>query len=187
MSMKEIAEWALNVANMRGAGYADVRIVDERNRALSTKNGKVGYAAVSESLGAGIRVLADHSWGFAATEDLSRKAIEETAARAVDIARASAKVKQEDVQLAPEKAVTAEWATPYKIDPFTTSVEQNLDLLLNIDAELRVVAGVTLAETNMNFRRYEQWFLSSEGANIHETKMTTGAGYAAYSFAETEI
>ena len=77
MSMKEIAEWALNVAEMRGAGYADVRIVDERNRALSTKNGKIGYAAVSESLGAGIRVLADHSWGFAATEDLSRKAIEE--------------------------------------------------------------------------------------------------------------
>jgi len=187
MNMKEIAEWALNVANARGADYADVRIVDERNRALSTKNGKVGYAAVSESLGAGIRVLADKSWGFAATEELSRTAIEATAAKAVDIARASAKVKQDDVQLAPEKPVTAEWATPYKIDPFTTSVEQNLDLLMKVDAELRSVAGVTLAETNMNFRRYEQWFLSTEGANIHETKMTTGAGYAAYSFSETEL
>jgi predicted Zn-dependent protease len=41
MSMKQIAEWALNVANARGADYADVRLVDERNRALSTKNGKV--------------------------------------------------------------------------------------------------------------------------------------------------
>src|SRR5437899_8779198 len=39
----------------------------------------------------------------------------------------------------------------------------------------------------MNFRRYEQWFFSSEGSNIHETKYTTGAGYAAYSFAGTEI
>ena len=34
-------------------------------------------------------------------------------------------------------------------------MEQNLDLLLKIDAELRSVAGVTLAETNMNFRREE--------------------------------
>ena len=47
--------------------------------------------------------------------------------------------------------------------------------------------GVTLAETNMNFRREEQWFASSEGANIHQTKYTTGAGYAAYAFAGNEI
>ena len=47
--------------------------------------------------------------------------------------------------------------------------------------------GVTLAETNMNFRREEQWFFSSEGANIHQTKYTTGAGYAAYAFAGSEI
>src|SRR5438270_3437061 len=39
----------------------------------------------------------------------------------------------------------------------------------------------------MNFRREEQWFFSSEGANIHQTKITTGAGYVAYSFAGSEI
>ncbi len=47
--------------------------------------------------------------------------------------------------------------------------------------------GVTLAETNLNFRREEQWFFSSEGANIHQTKYTTGAGYAAHAFAGSEI
>jgi TldD protein len=46
---------------------------------------------------------------------------------------------------------------------------------------------VTLAETNMNFRREEQWFVSSEDANIHQTKYTTGVGYAAYAFAGNEI
>ena len=74
-----------------------------------------------------------------------------------------------------------------KIDPFTISVEQNIDLLLKIDAELRSVAGVTLAETSMNFHREEQWFVSSEGSNIHQTKYTAGAGYAAYAFAGNEI
>ena len=39
----------------------------------------------------------------------------------------------------------------------------------------------------MNFRREEQWFVSSEGANIHQTKYTTGVGYAAYAFAGSEI
>ena len=47
--------------------------------------------------------------------------------------------------------------------------------------------GVTLAETNLNFRREEQWFFSSEGADIHQTKYTTGTGYAAYAFAGSEI
>ena len=185
--MNEILGWALNLAAQRGASYADARIVDDRSRSLATKNGKLGHASDAESQGIGIRVIADGAWGFAASKDLSRAVVEDTAARALAIARASARVKQEDVRLAPEKPVTAKWTTPYRIDPFTTSIEQNLDLLLRIDAELRAVSGVTLAETGMNFKREDSWFASSEGANIHQTKISTGAGYAAYAFAGTEI
>ncbi|HZR30265.1 MAG TPA: TldD/PmbA family protein [Terriglobales bacterium] len=187
MNIKQISEWALNATNQQGVSYADARIVDERDRGLATKNGKVGHASDSASLGLGIRVLANGAWGFAATESLTRAGVESTAAKAVEIARSSAMVKQEDVRLAPEKPITDEWTTPIKIDPFSKSIEENLDLLLNVDKELRAVQGITLAETNMNFRRYEQWFFSSEGANIHETKYTTGAGYAAFSFEGTEI
>jgi TldD protein len=118
---------------------------------------------------------------------LGRGAVEKTAAEAVAIARASARVKRQDVQIAPEKAAVAQWSTPFKIDPFSVSVEQNIDLLLAIDAALRSVEGVTLAETNLNFSREEQWFLSSEGADIHQTKLSTGAGFAAYAFAANEI
>ena len=185
--MKHVADWALDLAVLRGASYADARIVDERSRSLATKNGKIGHASDSESEGIGIRVLANGAWGFAASKELSRAAVEDTAARALSIAHASAQVKNEAVRLAPETPVVAEWATPIQIDPFTTSVEQNLELLLKIDAELRSVAGVTLAETSMNFKREESWFSSSEGASIHQTKYSTGAGYAAYSFAGTDI
>jgi len=185
--MRDIASWALNVAALRGASYADARIADDRSRALSTKNGRIGTASDSASVGAAVRVIADGAWGFAASDDLSRASVEATAARAVEIAEASAKVKQHDIRLAPEKPHTAVWTSPIKIDPFTISVEQNIELLLKIDSELRSVPGVTLAETNMNFRREEQWFVSSEGSNIHQTKYTTGTGYAAYAFAGSEI
>jgi TldD protein len=185
--MQYVANWALNLATLRGATYADVRIVAQRSRALTTKNGKVGSAADAESVGMSVHVLADGAWGFAASENLSRAAVEATADHAVEIARASARVKLHDVQMAPEKAATAEWSTPYKIDPFSISVEQNIDLLLKIDSELRGVEGVTLAETNLNFNREESWFVSSEGSDIHQTKVTTGAGYAAYAFAGNEI
>jgi TldD protein len=185
--MQDIASWALNVASLRGASYADARIVDERSRALATKNGKIGGASDAESLGLGVRVIADGAWGFAASDDLSRTAVESTAGRAVGIAKASARVKQQSVRLAPEKPAVAEWTSPHKTDPFTISVAQNLALLLNIDSELRAVAGVTLAETNMNFKREDQWFVSSEGANIHQRKYTSGVGYVAYAFAGSEI
>src|ERR1700746_3837015 len=140
--MKHVANWALNAAGARGAMYADFRVIAQRSRALSTKNGKVGSASDSESVGMNVRVIVDGSWGFAASAELGRGAVEATASRAVEIAKASARVKREDVRLAPEKPAVAEWSTPYKIDPFTVSVEQNIELLLKIDAELRSIAGI---------------------------------------------
>jgi TldD protein len=185
--MKQLADMILGTASQRGASYAEARFVDERSRSLGTKNGKVSTAAEGETSGVGVRVIADGAWGFAATKDLTREGVERCAAEAVSIAKASATVKTEPIRLAEEKAATAEWSSPCKIDPFSTSIAQNFGLLTDIDRELRSVAGVTLAETNLNFRRYEQWFYSSEGSDIHQTRTTTGAGYAAHAFAGTEI
>src|SRR5450432_292791 len=185
--MNETANWALNIAQLRGATYVDARVISHRSRALSTKNGKVGGAEDSESLGMGIRVIANGAWGFAATDNLARSSVEAAAALAVEVARASARVQVGPLQLTQEKPVVAEWATPHRIDPFTTSIEENLTLLLKVDNELHSVAGVTLTETNMNFDRIEQWYVSSEGAQIHQTKFSTGAGYTALAFAGNEI
>ena len=185
--MKDIAQWALDTATQRGAAYCDARLVSDRQRSLATKNGKIGHAADSESLGIGIRALVNKAWGFASTDDLSRRSVEATAARAVEIARASSRVQQLPIELAAEKPVTAEWETPCKIDPFTTSIEENLSLLMACDKEMRSVEGVTLAEAQLTLRRYEQWFYSSEGSDIHQTRFATGAGYDAYAFAGTEI
>lgn len=187
MSMKQIADQALNTVTLRGAQYADARIVDHRMRDLTTRNGKVGNAGSGESLGIGIRVLVDDSWGFASTDDLSRESVDRTADQAVQIARASARVKEQPIQLAPEPAAKIEWASPCKIDPFTTSIDENLDLLTRIDHELLTVKGVTMAESNLHFGRYEQWFYSTEGSDIHQTRVTTGAGFSALSFQGTEI
>jgi TldD protein len=185
--MKQIAGWALEAARLRSASHCEVRIVDERDRALATKNGKIGSASDSESMGCGIRVIADGAFGFAATEDLSQQGMERCAAEAVQVAKASARVKSSELRLAAEKPVQVDWASPCAIDPFGVSIEQNLDLLMKIDAELRAVNGVTLAEANLNFRRYEQWFYNSEGSEIHQTRVTTGAGFAAYAFAGEQI
>ena len=60
--MRDFANWALDTAKVRGATYADARVMDIRLRDLSTKNGQVGTLAESESYGIGIRVIAQGSW-----------------------------------------------------------------------------------------------------------------------------
>ena len=185
--MKDIASWALETAKLRGATHAEARIVDERNRALGTKNGKLASASDSESLGIGIRVVAAGAFGFAATDDLSRNGVQACAARAVEIAKASARVKSQELFLVPEPTAKTDWVSPCQIDPFAIPVEKNLEMLFAVDEEMRKVKGITLAETSMNFRRYEQWFFSSAGSEIHQTTITSGAGYAAYSFKGSEI
>ena len=185
--MQEWANLALDTARVRGATFADARVVDIRLRDLSTKNGQVGNLSESESLGLGVRVMAQGCWGFASTDRLTREGVQACAARAVAIARASALAKRHDVVLAPEDAHVDTWQNPFIKDPFAIPLERQLDLLLAADAAMRRVAGVTLAETSMQFRRIEQWYASSIGSRIHQLKMQSGAGIVATSFAGTEI
>lgn len=184
---RDWAGWALDTATQRGASYADVRVVSERHRAVSTKNGKAGTVADSESLGLGIRVIVDGAWGFAATDRLTRAAIDQTAAHAAAIARASAQVQRRRLELAPVEAYHAVWESPCAQDPFAIPVDQNLAVLLAVDRELRAVAGVTLAEAEMDFRRTRQLFVSTVGSEIDQTRVLSGAGYAATSFGDNEI
>src|SRR5690242_9026486 len=106
--MKDLASSALNIATQRGATYADVRVVNDRSRALATKNGKIGNASGMQSEGMSVRVIVDGAWGFASSAELGREAIQRTAAHAVEIATASAQVKQSDITLVPEKPVKVE-------------------------------------------------------------------------------
>src|ERR1700689_979247 len=102
--MRDFANWALETARLRGATYADARVMDIRLRDLSTKNGQGGTLAQSESLGIGIRVIAQGAWGFASTDRLTREGIAACAVQAVAIAKASALAKIHDVKMVPVEA-----------------------------------------------------------------------------------
>jgi TldD protein len=185
--MWEICTNALDSARLRGATYVDVRIMHLRQRDLTTKNGHVGTLAQSESLGLGIRVLANGAWGFASTDRLARDGVSSCAVQAVSIAKASALAKRSDVVMVPEQAYIDSWQSPFRVDPFEIPLETQLDLLLAADGEMRRIKGVTLTETGMQFRKIDSWFASSIGSRIHQRKVTSGCGIAATSFQGDEI
>jgi TldD protein len=185
--MRDLALAALDRSLRAGITYADVRAVESRQRHVSTKNGRIGHIDESESMGVGVRVVADGCWGFAATDDLTPAGLDAAVDLAIEIARSGATARKHEVQLAPEDAYKAEWVSTCAIDPFGVPVGEQAALLLRVDDELRRVDGVTLAEASMVFTRSRQVFASSMGSVIDQTRTVTGAGFSAHSFRGDEI
>src|SRR5882762_7816853 len=175
--MWDLCTNALDTARLRGAAYGDVRVMHLRQRDLTTKNGQVGTLSRCESIGLGIRVLANGAWGFASTDRLTRDGVAACSAQAVSIAKASAQAN----------VYVDSWQSPFRKDPFEIPLETQLALLLAADAEMRRVKGVTLTETDMQFRKIDSWFASSIGSRIHQRKVISGCGIAATSFQGDEI
>src|SRR5882762_8106869 len=173
---------SLDIARLRGATYADVRVMHLRQRDLTTKSGEVGTLGQSESIGLGIRVVVNGAWGFASTDQLTREGVAACAAQAVSIAKASALAKKEDVQLAAEPSYVDSWQGPCQKDPFEIPLEAQIDLLLKADAAMSQIKGVTLTETDLQFRKIDSWFASSIGSRIHQRKVISGCGVVATSY-----
>src|SRR5262249_35322611 len=162
--MKDYIEHALNVAELKSARYADIRIIERREQVASVKNGNVDGIGDQDTQGFGIRVLVDDSWGFASSAFLSTTEIERAAALAAQIARASGVVPTEPVDLGEPVKAVGRYTTPVAVDPFTVSLEQKLDLLFRADAIMRRNAGVKVAESNVLAVRNRKLFGNTEGA-----------------------
>ena len=86
---KRLADTAMTAAKGDGATYCDVRIGRYLRQFVITREDKVQNVVNTESTGVGIRVIANGTWGFAATSDLSADAVAKAARQAVQIAKAN--------------------------------------------------------------------------------------------------
>jgi TldD protein len=184
---ESIADIALNVAQLAGAEYADVRVVEMQRESIIAKNGKLESAQQISSVGFGVRVLIDGSWGFSSSREISSKEAEVVAKEAVAIGRASLLAQSKKVRLAPTVVVQDQWATPLVKDPFSVPLGEKLSLLDGAVSLLRSVAGVSIAEGFMNFWKRKQLFTSTEGRVIEQSTVFSGAGMSATSIKNGEI
>src|SRR5499426_3712428 len=172
--MKDLIDHALNIAKLKWARYADIRIVDRREQVVSVKNGNVDGIGDQASLGFGIRVLVNNSWGFASSAFLSKSEIERVTTLAVQIANASGIVPGERVELGEKVSAIGKYTTPIQIDPFAISLEEKLDLLFRADAIMRRNAGVKVTEGNVIAVRNHKLFANSDGASLEQILYESG-------------
>ncbi|MFN2231125.1 MAG: TldD/PmbA family protein [Anaerolineae bacterium] len=185
--MREWTERALNLAEVEGATYADVRLVRRETQDITVKNGVVQRLALNETQGFGVRVIADGAWGFASSHDLDPDEIDRVTAQAVEIARASALTRAEDVDLGPREVHTGHYRTPVEIDPFQVPLERKIELLLEAERQARGVPGVAVATSSLAFWRENKTFASSEGSYIEQEIVESGGGVSAIAVAEGEM
>ncbi len=185
--MNELLTLALNQAQLKGASYADVRILRTREQGLTVRNGRIQNANEVENAGFGIRVIVDGAWGFASSAILTADEVERVAAQAVAIARASALFQRERVVLGAAAAYQDRYATPYAIDPLTVPMEKKIELLLEADRLMRHDERIKVTHGNLVTLRKHQHFASTEGAAIEQEITETGAVIQAFAIEGGEI
>jgi TldD protein len=176
---KNLADLALSLAEDKGASYADVRIEQIEEENLSVSKGTAELIEKSTDFGFGIRVMVDGAWGFAASADVNEESIKETSRQAVELARASARVKDRDIILAPTEKIVDSYQTPMITDPFSVPLKEKLDFLLLLDGLMTSVSGVSQTECMMTFIKRNKLFASSEGSIIEQLIIQSGAGITA--------
>ncbi|MBN1933520.1 MAG: TldD/PmbA family protein [Anaerolineae bacterium] len=185
--MNEFTARALNLAQVKGATYADIRIVSRDTQDIAIKNGVVQQMALDNSQGFGVRVIADGAWGFASSHLLTPQEIDRVTALAIQIAKASALTKAGDVDIGPPEVHSGSYRTPVEIDPFEVPLNDKVSLLLAADQEARAVKGVAVATSSLAFQRERKTFASSEGSYIEQEIVESGLGVVAVAVAQGEM
>ncbi len=166
---KQMADVALNAARSKGATYTDVRIGRYLNQFIITREDKVQNIVNTESYGMGIRVIANGSWGFAATDkmDNSQHCQHGRAGRS-HCQRELAHARRHRYELAPQKGYgEVSWKAPIEKNAFEVPIKEKVDLLLGVnDAAMK--AGATYINSFMFLVNEQKYFASTDGSYIDQ-------------------
>lgn len=165
---KRMADVALNAARSRGATYTDVRIGRYLNQFIVTRDKNIENTVNTESYGMGVRVIANGSWGFAATDKLDDDGIAQAAALAVQIAKENARLLTEPVQLAPQKGYgEVSWKTPMQKNAFEVPIKEKADLLLAVN-DAALSNGASYMSSVLFLVNEQKYFASTDGSYIDQ-------------------
>jgi TldD protein len=171
----------------RSVDYADVRLVTTRSEKIVVKNGSVDAISDTTSKGFGFRVIVDGCWGFSSSSTLSEEEASRVAREAIDIAKATKVLKRMDVVLSEEEPRVDRYSTRISKNPFEIGLEDKIAVLLEADRIMRKNPAVRVSEGSMNFYRTDKVFLSTEGADIEQTIVESGAGISATAVSNGDV
>ncbi|HUE59137.1 MAG TPA: TldD/PmbA family protein [Acidimicrobiales bacterium] len=130
LQLEQLAGAALQEAGSAGASHAEFRLERIRQADVRIRDRELEGASESETSGLSVRVLLDGTWGFGSGSGLTPEAARLAVRDALDVARVSAAINRERVELAPEPVHAGEqWASAYDVNPFEVPTAERIELL----------------------------------------------------------
>lgn len=165
---KRLADAALGAATAAGASYCDVRVGRYLRQFVITRERNVENIVNTESTGTGVRVIADGSWGFAATNEMTEDAVANAARQATAIAKANARIQTAPVQLAPTPGVgEVSWRTPIQKNAMEVPIADKVNLLMSVN-DAALGAGASFVNSLLFLVNEQKYFASTDGSYIDQ-------------------
>ncbi len=172
LPLESLAGVALARASELGAEHADFRLERLRSNDIQLRDGRLDSNRDGQETGFGVRVVAGGSWGFAAGVDLTPDEVRRVAERAVAVARVSAPMNSERVQLADEPVYPdATWCNRYEVDPFDVPDPDRVGLLTDWSERLLAADGVDHVDAGMRLRKENKFYADLAGTRTTQQRV----------------
>ncbi|HWG93098.1 MAG TPA: TldD/PmbA family protein [Mycobacteriales bacterium] len=188
LPLDAVTSAALTAAREAGATHADVRVERHRGQALVLRDAALQSRTDDASAGLAVRVVADGTWGFAASSDVTVDEAVRLARQAVEVARTSRPLNTDPVELADEPVHRGTWVSAYDVDPFDVDAADKTALLADWSRRLIGSPHVTHADAALDQVREAKHYGDSAGttttqqrvrlqARVTATRVDAGGGF----------
>lgn len=172
LPLQQLADAALSRARELGAAHADVRVDRVKQARRVLRDSRLEVSSDSQDLGISVRVVHDGSWGFAAGVTLTTDAAAALAEQAVAVAKVSAVLNQDPVELADEPIYAdREWISSYQTDPFDVPEADKLGRLRELSDRMLAHDAVTHTSATLYHVHENKFFANLAGTSTLQQRV----------------
>jgi TldD protein len=171
LPLSALTEAALTRAVDLGCEHADLRVERIRTQVINLRDARPESFSDMEDLGLSVRVVLEGTWGFAAGVVLTAAEAVRLAEEAVAVAKVSAAVNSDRVELAPEPTHDGSWVSDYEIDPFAVPDAEKTALLTELSERLMAADGVEHVQATCMAVKEQKYYADTAGTRTRQQRV----------------
>ena len=143
--------------------WTEIRYHHRQKTSIEVKNGEVNRVEDSTLAGVGIRCLVDGCWGFAATADMSEKALEKAVKEATTAAKVGSSLRKNKIERIAEGEM-AQGDYVYTDENDDVELKEKINLFLEAEEFIRAKNDIISGVVNYSKYNDKKIILNSNGA-----------------------
>jgi TldD protein len=172
LPLAALTDAALTRALDLGCEHADIRVERIRTQTISLRDARQEAFTDGEDLGLSVRVVHEGTWGFAAGVVLTAAEAVRLAEEAVTVAKVSASIGTDRVELAPEPVYPdATWVSDYDVDPFEVPDADKTGLLTELSERLLAADGVEHVQSSCMHVKEQKYYADTAGTRTRQQRV----------------